>query len=109
MKKLIVLLVLLVSLTFVNAQSFNFEGNTYSSSGKVKLQLVETPYQYKSPKTGEVYTIFINKENGHCYTKRVNKEGKPYNSEIHNVAIAKDVATKMGIVYIETEKNPQKL
>lgn len=109
MKKLVILLALLAFTFCVNAQSFNLEGNTYSPSGKAKLQLVETPYQYKSPKTGEVYTIFINKENGHCYTKRVNKEGKPYNSEIHNVAITKDVATKMGIVYIETEKNPQKL
>ena len=90
MKKLVILLALLAFTFCVNAQSFNLEGNTYSPSGKAKLQLVETPYQYKSPKTGEVYTIFINKENGHCYTKRVNKEGKPYNSEIHNIAIAKD-------------------
>ncbi|MBQ9391982.1 MAG: hypothetical protein IJU02_07330 [Lachnospiraceae bacterium] len=85
----------------VQAQ-IRWEGNTIvaspSNAHKGKMVLTKTPYT-KKLSNGDVYPIYINKETGKCYLKRVSKKtGKEYNQGLSEEE-SKAVAAKMGIPY----------
>ena len=104
-----VLLLSLITPCGVQAQS-HWEGTTLVSSSKSpkgKMVLTKTPYNKKTSK-GEVYPIYINKETGRCYLKRVSKgTGQEYNQPLSEED-SKEVCKKLGIPYTYTLKKKKK-
>lgn len=97
----VLLLLLSTSFVEVKAQS-HWEGNTLvsapSKSTKGKMVLTKTPYTKKTSK-GDVFPIYINKETGKCYLKRVSKTtGNEYNQPLSEED-SKEVCRKMNITY----------
>lgn len=86
------------------------KGNTYinvTQSRKTK-ELVATPYKYmpNSKKPNEVYTVYINVNNGACYIKRVSKTtGTQRDEKIKDEKTNKDIAQAMGIEYTYKPRN----
>lgn len=83
-----------------------WKGNTLVSSTNSlsrKLQLQKTPYK-KELRSGEVVNIYINPQNGRCYRKKLNKEGKEQNIALSEND-SKAVAQKMGIPYTYQKKS----
>lgn len=110
MKKIIIFLVCVLTLgisTPIECQAQpQWKGNTLvssTSSSSRKLDLQKTPYK-KELRSGEVVDIYINPENGRCYRKRIDKEGKEQNVALSE-SDSKAVAQKMGISYTYQKKN----
>lgn len=108
MKKIIIFLVCVLTLGIsapIECQAQEWKGNTLVSTSQTtkKLQLQKTPYK-KELRNGEIVDIYINPQNGRCYRKKLNKEGKE-----QNVALSendsKAVAQKMGISYTYQKKS----
>lgn len=108
MKKIIIFLVCVLTLgisTPIGCQAQEWKGNTLVSTSQTtkKLQLQKTPYK-KELRNGEIVDIYINPQNGRCYRKKLNKEGKEQNVALSE-SDSKAVAQKMGITYTYQKKS----
>lgn len=110
MKKIIIFLVCVLTLgisTPIECQAQpQWKGNTLvssTSSSSRKLDLQKTPFK-KELRNGEIVDIYINPQNGRCYRKKLNKEGKEQNIALSEND-SKAVAQKMGITYTYKKKS----
>lgn len=110
MKKLIVSVLVALMLGTPSYCEVIKKGNTYinvTQSRKTK-ELVATPYKYvpNSKKPNEVYTVYINANNGACYIKRVSKTtGNQRDERIKDEEMCKNIAKAMGIEYTYKPRN----
>lgn len=103
-RRLLVLLLIVISASIVaNAddnKSYKCEGNTYSSTGRVKSNssaLVPTGFEWTDSK-GIKYLIYIS-ASGSCYIiKKSNKTGKEYKQYL-KPEISQDICKKLGKEY----------
>lgn len=101
MKKMLLILLYLISFQISNAQDgfSRLNDSTFVQVNIDNQSLVKTRYRWISRSIE--YPIYINRKNGHCYILKTSKKtGKEYKSKINENA-AKVVAKELGITYIE--------
>lgn len=101
MKKMLLILLYLISFQISNAQNgfSRLNDSTFVQVTIDNQSLVKTRYRWISRSVE--YPIYINRKTGYCYILKTSKKtGKEYKSKINENA-AKVVAKELGITYIE--------
>lgn len=103
MKKMLIILLYLISVQISNAQNNDgfarLNDSTFVQVTVDNQSLVKTRYRWISRSVE--YPIYINRKTGYCYILKTSKKtGKEYKSKINENA-ARVVAKELGIEYIE--------
>lgn len=101
MKKMLLILLYLISIQISNAQDgfSRLNDSTFVQVNIDNQSLIKTRYRWISRSIE--YPIYINRKNGHCYVLKTSKKtGKEYKSKINENA-ARVVAKELGVTYIE--------
>lgn len=97
-KKLFIVMMMLMSITYTNAEIIK-EGKTYSqvTNKKSKTPDKDSGFTYKDTK-GNIYPIMISKS-GACYIVRISKKsGKPYKQYLGK-EISQEICKELGVNY----------
>lgn len=103
MKKMLLLLLYLISFQISNAEENSgfsrLNDSTFVETRVGDQKLTKTRYRWVS--RGTEYPIYINRKNGHCYILKTSKKtGKEYKSSI-NTAASKIVAKELNVEYVD--------
>lgn len=104
MKKMLIILLYLISVQISNAQEgfSRLNDSTFVETRVGYQKLTKTRYNWVSRSIE--YPIYIDRRNGHCFILKTSKKtGKEYKSKINEVA-SKIVAKELGIEYVEPKK-----
>lgn len=104
--RIALMLLLMLCMTNVNAQTYTREGNTFiSSTGERKSNnnAIETSFKVKES-DGKQYIVYCSRSTGACFIKKVSRNGNEYKKYLGE-DISKQICKEIGVEYKSRKRN----